>query len=391
MSGRGRQMVRFRMRDGSGEIDFKFLKEDVDRHGNVRVYFRQRGRRKIRLHETPGTPEFLAEYRDALAGRLQPAPEPKRAARATPGTLRWLIESYYASAGFKDLDDSTKRARRGILDAFSEKHGSRSYAQMEPRHVRIYRDAKSDTPEAANGLVKALRQVFALAVIDELLKINPAQQVGYLAAKNPDGFHTWSVEEIQRYEARHPIGSKARLALALLAFLGQRRSDIVRLGPQHARAGVLAFTQFKGRKRNPVHLELPVLPELQKVLDATPSGHLTYLVTEFGKPFTSNGFGNKFRFWCDQAGLPQCSAHGMRKAAATIAAENGASEAQLNALFGWAPGSKQSGKYTRKARQKKLAAGAMGLVVPVPESTESEQSGPLFPVVAEGGPKTSRK
>jgi hypothetical protein len=53
------------------------------------------------------------------------------------------------------------------------------------------------------------------------------------------------------------------------------------------------------------------------------TGDLTFLVTKHGKPFTANGFGNWFRDRCDEARLPQCSAHGLRKAGATIAAENG--------------------------------------------------------------------
>src|SRR6516165_9858901 len=47
------------------------------------------------------------------------------------------------------------------------------------------------------------------------------------------GYPTWSEAEIARFEAKHPIGSKARLAFALLLYTGQRRGDIVRLGRQH--------------------------------------------------------------------------------------------------------------------------------------------------------------
>jgi len=85
----------------------------------------------------------------------------------------------------------------------------------------------------------------------------------------------------------------------------------------------------------PVKLELPVLAVLQKIIDASPCGHLTFLVTEFGKPFTAKGFGSKFRAWCDEAELPHCTAHGLRKAGAVIAAENGATPHQLMSIFGW--------------------------------------------------------
>ncbi|MCE3248703.1 MAG: integrase family protein, partial [Geminicoccaceae bacterium] len=56
-----------------------------------------------------------------------------------------------------------------------------------------------------------------------------------------------------------------------------------------------------------------------------------------------------------------CSAHGLRKAGATIAAENGATEHQLMAIFGW-DSPKQAALYTRAANRRKLAGGAMHLL-----------------------------
>ncbi|HJQ58079.1 MAG TPA: hypothetical protein VJ890_14310 [Vineibacter sp.] len=63
---------------------------------------------------------------------------------------------------------------------------------------------------------------------------------------------------------------------------------------------------------------------------------MAYIVTAFSMPFTASGFGNRFRKWCDVAGLPHCSAHGLLKAGAMIAADNGATGHQLMAIFGWA-------------------------------------------------------
>jgi integrase len=182
-----------------------------------------------------------------------------------------------------------------------------------------------------------------------------------LGYSGSEGFHTWSVEEVEQFEERHPIGTKARLALGLLLYTGQRRSDVIRLGKQHARGGKLTFTQHKGRNRKPHRLTLPILPVLQRIIDATPCGDLTYLVNDWGRPFTDGSFGNKFRDWCDQAGLHCCSAHGLRKAGATIAANNGATARQLMAIFGWDT-IKQAEHYTRKADQQKLAEAAMHLL-----------------------------
>ena len=232
--------------------------------------------------------------------------------------------------------------------------------RMDGSAIEVLRDRKFSTPEAANVRVKAIRQAFKWGVAKGHAPSNPAREVSYFKSSS-EGFHTWTLEEVQQFEERHPIGTKARLAFALLLYTGQRRSDVIRLGKQHTKRGVLTFTQYKGRNRKPHKLTLPILPALQKVVDASPCGDLTFLVNEFGRPFTDAGFGNKFRDWCDQANLPHCSAHGLRKAGATIAANNGATARQLMAIFGWDT-IKQAEHYTRKADQKQLAEAAMHLL-----------------------------
>jgi integrase len=227
----------------------------------------------------------------------------------------------------------------------------------------------SEKPEAANSIVKALRQVLRWAIDAEHIDRNPARDVPYLRGR-PDGFHTWTVEEVEQYRARHPIGSKTRLALQLLLFTGTRRGDVVTLGRQMARDGWLRWTEQKGRGRKVKARAVPILSILQAVIDATPSGHMTYLVTAFGKPFTPAGFGNWFRRRCDDAGLPHCSAHGLRKAGATIAADNGATEHQLMAICGW-DSPKQAAVYTRAANRRKLAGDAMHLLVAERAGNES--------------------
>ncbi len=182
-------------------------------------------------------------------------------------------------------------------------------------------------------------------------------------------FHTWTIDEVHQFEHKHPIGSKARLALALLLYTGVRRSEVVELGRQMERGGAPHISEKKGansralgRKKSaaPKWHVLPILPALRAVIDATPSGTLAFLVTSFGQPFTAAGFGNKFRAWCNEAGLQHCSAHGLRKAGATIAAENGATETGSNPLISlkgkreWCPGAacnncENSGAYSGRA------------------------------------------
>ena len=347
------------------DLRLKYLSQDIDRHGNVRVYVRRHGR-KVRLRSAPGSPEFMREYEDALAGIAVTA-EPATAAPRT--TLKWLVSAYYQSAEFRRLADSTRKARRGILDGLCEKYRSKPFARMEARHVRKLRDEKANLPEAANGRLKALRQVFGWAVEAQIADTNPAREVPNIRNQT-DGFHTWTESEVLQFEQMHPIGTKARLALALLLYTGVRRSDAVGLGRQMENDGWLRFTETKGRSLKVKQQELPILPVLRNVLDATPSGHLTYLVTTYGKPFTSNGFGNWFRKRCDEAGLPYCTAHGLRKAGATIAANNGATEHQLMAIYGW-NSPKQAATYTRRANRKRLAKDAMHLLVSEQDANES--------------------
>jgi len=379
-------------------LRIKYVYEDMDRHGNVRLYFQRNRGPKIRLRAVPGTDEFGREYQAALNGKIEPREtEQPQCTPAKNGSLRWLIEQYYASAEFKRLDTSTKSARRGILDNLcnepvsdenSNLIGSLPYASMPTSKVRALRDRKAELPEAANGRIKALRQVFKYAIAAEHpgAERNPARDVPYMKTGS-QGFHTWTIAEVQQYAKKHPIGTKAYLALALLLFTGQRRSDVVQFGRQHIKNGWLTFTQVKNRKTKPVTLSIPIMPWLQSAIDASPCGDLTFLVTEFGRPFTANGFGNKFRDWCDRAGLSQCSAHGLRKAGACIAAENGATEKQLMAIFGWQT-MKEAAPYTKMANQKRLAASAMPLLS---LDQTANDSLPLLGPVEESGSKRGKK
>lgn len=165
------------------------------------------------------------------------------------------------------------------------------------------------------------------------------------------------LEEVAQFEKCHPLGTKAHLALGLLLYTGQRRSDVVLFGCQHEKHGLLEFTQQKNRDNKPIHLQIPIRSELRHILDAGPTGDLVYLVTEFGKPFTSNGFGNWFREKCIQAGVPG-RAHGLRKACATRLAENGATVHEIMAITGHKT-IKEVERYTMAANQKRLAESAI--------------------------------
>lgn len=326
--------------------------------------------KKVRIEATPWTEKFMLLYHSAMSGDAEkPARTPNR---VQADTWSWLCHAYFSSSDFTGLDTSTQKRRRSALEAtFIEtiKPGSPllwadcPIERITPVAIRSLRDRKAiDTPDGANARLKAIRGVFRWAVSPdvELVSSNPARDVPPIPIVT-DGHHSWDLAEVRRYIKRHPIGSKAYLALCLLMFSGGRRSDAVLFGREHLQDGWLRYTQHKGRNSKPMKLEVPVVPALRAAIDAQPISNPTFLVTSFDKPFTSNGFGNWFKDRCVEADLPHCSAHGLRKAGATLAAHNGATERQLMAMFGWRT-SAMAQLYTRAAEQKRLALAAMHLI-----------------------------
>lgn len=359
--------------------------EEVDIYGNVRLYFRKGHGPRIRFSSRANTDAFWIEYAAAIAGKATPAPTKQRPVKK--GTFRALVIDYMASAEFTMLDPTTQSQRRRVIESMllerlkpdtEDTIADVPLDLFSAQHVRLLRDRKASAPEAANHRLKTLGPLFKWAIADRRIETNFARDVPKFKTGSP-GHHTWSEEEVEAYMRRHPPGSKAFVTLALLLFTGQRISDVAVIGrgnvtPDDKGRPTLTLTQRKNRRRAPVRLVLPILDVLSDALvTARDLGSETFLVTEYGKPFSVKGLGNKFRDWCDEAELTHCSAHGLRKAGATIAAENGATEYQLMAIFGWAD-PKQAAGYVRKARQKKLAGDAMHLIL-APAKNPSDSDG----------------
>ena len=339
------------------QIRLPYIQEYTDRHGRLRRYFRRPGYKRIHLKGAPGSPEFMAAYEAAIAG--QEARREIGTNRTRPGTVNAAIVGYYNSLGFRAHAPNTQKLRRAILERFRTKTDDRGQECGDkrigslPREV-IVRMLGGMAPFAARNWLKTLRSLMQFAVAEKFRADDPTLGIK-LPAKKTSGFHTWTDAEIVQFENRHPIGSKARLALALLLYTGQRRSDIVRMGRQHVRNGAISVRQQK----TGAALEIEIHPELQRALDATAAGNLTFLVTERGQPFTSAGFGHWFRAHCAEAGLPKhCSAHGLRKACARRLAEAGCSAHEIAAVTGHAS-LREIERYTKAVDQIRLARSAI--------------------------------
>jgi integrase len=335
-----------------------YLYSERSRHGQVRYYVRRGKGARVRLRTAYDTPAFWAEYRAALEGTAT--------TRTTPRThtLEWALERYRHSPAWATLSNATRKQSEAIYRAVVETAGTERLRDITTEVIRAGRDRRAAAPHAANNFVKSMRRFFKWAADPDggaLVADNPMLGVKLLKGKNTEGFHTWSTEEIARFEQRWPLGTRERLALDLMLYTGLSRGDVVRLGRQHVSNGVITFRMEKNRGDGFVYP--PLLPVLAATIEATGrKGDLTFLVTERGTPFVKESFGNWFREAARAAGCPG-SAHGLRKAGATRAAENGATVNQLMALFGWKT-EKMALLYTRKADRKRLAATAGPLLLP---------------------------
>jgi integrase len=328
---------------------YPYVHEFVDRHGTPRAYGRKRGLKSVALPWPVGSREFVEAYHAWLSS----VPASVGKSRTRPGTVSALIIRYYASAEWSALSTQSQRTYRNILERFRAEHGDKIVADLRRNHVKAMIDAKASTPAAANAFRKLLRRLVHIGIEAGWLSDDPTASVRPIKSRST-GFRTWTEEDIAAFEARHPVGTKARLALALLLCTRQRRGDVVRMGRQHVRDGVLAIRQHK----TDVEVEIPIHDHLQRCFSSAPND-LTFLLTEYGQPFTPAGFTNWFRDRCAEAGLPVgLSAHGLRKAMCRRLAEAGCTPHEIMSISGHKSLSEVQ-RYCEAASRKRLAAVAM--------------------------------
>jgi integrase len=326
----------------------KFVHGFIDRHGKPRFYFRRPGFESVPLPGLPYSVEFMRAYESALADQPRPP-----VTRVGPGTMAALALSYFSSPQFNALRSSSQYVYRRTIERFGKDHGDKRAADLRRDHVVKLMSRLAGKPHAANTLRRALRNLMRHAIDIGVRADDPTRDVKAIRIKST-GHHSGTDAEIEQFEGCHPVGSRARLALALLLYTGQRRSDVIRVGAQHVRGGVLHIKQDK----TGVELAIPVHPDLAAVIAATPNRHLTFLTTTIGGPFATRTFAGWFRRECDKAGLPHCSAHGLRKAAARRLAEAGCTAHEIGAITGHVSLTELV-RYTKAADQRRLAEAAM--------------------------------
>jgi integrase len=307
----------------------------------------------IYLAGTPWSDDFMRQYAAALDG-VKAKARNIGADRTIAGSVDALVVSYYKLV-FPTFKQSTQSERRYIIERFRAEHGNKPVRLLKREHIAAIISARSATPHAANNLLKTLHTLFEHAIAINMIASNPATDVKKFRIQT-DGFRAWTESDVAQFVAHHPVGTRARLALALL-LTGQRRSDIVRMGWQHISDGAIAVKQVKTGA--PLLIPLDIDPLLPEVLKSAPKTNMTFLVTKSGAPISPRGFTNWFRLKCNEAGLPECSAHGLRKLVATRLTNIGCSEDEIKAITGH-KSSSEVARYTKARDQKRLAESAAG-------------------------------
>lgn len=341
-----------------------YLETFLNRHDKRMWYFRVGKGKRIRMPGEYGSAQFQEAYTNALQGHLT-GKNKKR-------TLGWLIEEYRRSPAWKALARETKKQFRYQLERMREKAGEAPLSEIRAWSIAAGRDERAAKPSDANKYLKTSVALYRFAVDRQWMRDNPAKGIAKIKTASL-GFHTWTEDEANAFEQKWPVGTRERLAFDLLVYTGVRRSDVVRLGRQHAKAGEITITTEKSRNMGKlVEVTITILPPLAKSIKATQTGDMNYLITTKGTAFGKESFGNWFRKACRAAGVPG-SSHGLRKLAAVRMAEAGATEAELNAVFGWSDGSGESATYIRKASRKKLSRAGMAKVLPLTTSPNHAQ------------------
>jgi len=298
----------------------------------------------------------MAAYQSALAAS---APRGGIGAdRIKSGTVAALVAAYFndSSEFNHEIAPVTRQYRRAILERFRAEHGHRPVAKLKAEHVPLLLAGKR--PHATRNFLKALRPLMRFAVTVGMHTEDVTASIKVRVPKSRGGYRCWTEDEIARFRACHAVGSRARLAFELLLNTAQRRGDVIRMGRQHFRDGVVHVRQAK----TGTALSIPILPELQEVLERLPAGGFGPILTvRGGTPFSGTVFSDWFRRMCKRAGLEGLSGHGLRKAACRRLAEAGCTAHEIMAISGH-KSLAEVRRYTEAADQVTMARSAAAKV-----------------------------
>src|SRR6266566_1650984 len=244
-------------------LKLKYINEYRDRTGKLRRYFR-RGAVRGPLPGDVGSAEFMAAYQ----GYLQARPVQAASLAKPAGSLGALVTEFYGARPFQNLKPSSRKTYRRVLEPLARAHGHRTALITHMQAAKLIQEIGARTPAMANLTKAILQNVMKYAVRAGWRQDNPFIGIDLFKIGT---HHTWTEGELQTFEARWPLGTRQRLAYALLLYTGQRIGDVVRMNRADIVGGELHVIQEK----TGAELYLPVVPELELVMRAYPARGMT--------------------------------------------------------------------------------------------------------------------
>lgn len=304
-----------------------YVTQFFDRHGKRRWRFRRKGYPHHSFKSPHGTKAFEREY----AACLNADPEPVAMRAVIAGSVGDVIARYYSDNAFLDLKPATQKVYRGVLERFRTNFADVPIEAFDADRIQRLMTAMRHKPHAAARLRKLLAQLLRVARRGKLVApgFDPISDTS-APKTSGGGYHRWTEEELTAFESRHPLGTKPRLAFDLLLYGAQRSGDVRFMTRADIADGRIRLDQSKTNNS----VDIPVVPPLQASLDAGPLGDTTLIETRDGEPFTQKGFYGMLKKACCAAGVPHCSPHGLRKAAARRCREAGCTDEEGMAITG---------------------------------------------------------
>jgi integrase len=293
---------------------------------------------------------------EAYQAALSAVPQVNYAKHAT-GTTGWLVIEFCRSTEFSNLKPSSKKTYKSILDNLRDKHGHRLVRDLQPPKARkLIEEIGVSHPAMANLTRAVFRRLMEYAIALGLRHDNPFDKVPTYRLGT---HHTWTDDEIQAYENRWPVGTRERLALALLLYTGQRGGDVVRMRRSDIKHGMIRVVQQKTAQDEDDCLLIPIHPALQRAIRAWQTDGVYLLTDANGRPITRQSLTRLIRLAAHAVGLPShCVAHGLRKAALRRLAEHGSTTKEIAAVSGHRS-LKEIERYTERADQARLSRAAL--------------------------------
>lgn len=332
------------------------------------------GNKCFRVHGTPGTPDFIRSYNEAMTHAVENKVN-RETVRINSNRIGVLIEKYFESGEFNSRKRWTQRNKRWSLKLVGDAFGHKRYSAFKKIQFTTFMNRLQDRPGTANQALSDTRTMLTWAQNQGFITHN--ELVGVKRLPYPKQPHkAWTDAELERFARAYDYDTQERLAFELLNCLGARSGDIIRLGLKNLQGDLLHYVSEK--TGTPVTVRMTA--DLQMAIAAQPVVYDTFLVQpRKKKPFPDYQFFHSWFYRRLQKLAIRKGAHGIRKNVAMRQLEAGGSMPGAMATQGWTT-PKTLMDYAREMDRRKIGIAASKylprLTHSQPELTEPESATP---------------